>query len=146
MDWNLLYPNNKQPTWEQVSDYIDNPLWSEFNNGIQAAYQVEPYMEYSRCSMQRGWNIKYKKSGKSLCTLYPMFGYFIALVVIGDDKLSEAEFLMPLCSSYTQNIFKSTKNNHGQKWLMLEVKNKEIMDDIINLIRLRKQVKNKEQI
>lgn len=42
MDWNLLYPNNKQPTWEQVSDYIDNPLWSEFNNNIQAAYQAEP--------------------------------------------------------------------------------------------------------
>ncbi|WP_423245054.1 DUF3788 family protein [Heliorestis acidaminivorans] len=26
-------------------------------------------MTYSKCSAQPGWNVKYKKSGKSLCTL-----------------------------------------------------------------------------
>jgi hypothetical protein len=28
----------------------------------------------------RGWNIKYQKSGKSICTIYPQQGYFLALV------------------------------------------------------------------
>ena len=83
MDWNLLYSNVTPPTWEQVTEYIGSPLWAEFNERIQSAYQIKPCMEYSRCSMQAGWNIKYKKGGKSLCTLYPMQGYFIALVVVG---------------------------------------------------------------
>ena len=140
MDWNLLYSNVTPPTWEQVTEYIGSPLWAEFNERIQSAYQIKPCMEYSRCSMQAGWNIKYKKGGKSLCTLYPMQGYFIALVVVGGHELMEAEFLMPQCSDYVQTVFKNTKTGNGQKWLMLDVRDRGIMDDVFRLINLRKRI------
>lgn len=140
MDWNLLYSNVTPPTWEQVTEYIGSPLWAEFNERIQSAYQIKPCMEYSRCSMQAGWNIKYKKGGKSLCTIYPMQGYFIALVVVGSHELTEAEFLMPQCSDYVQTVFKNTKTGNGQKWLMLDVRDRGIMDDVFRLINLRKRI------
>lgn len=140
MDWNLLYSNVTPPTWKQVTEYIGSPLWAEFNERIQSAYQIKPCMEHSRCSMQAGWNIKYKKGGKSLCTLYPMQGYFIALVVVGSHELTEAEFLMPQCSDYVQTVFKNTKTGSGQKWLMLDVRDREIMDDVFSLINLRKRI------
>ena len=140
MDWNLLYSNVTPPTWEQVTEYIGSPLWAEFNERIQSAYQIKPCMEYSRCSMQAGWNIKYKKGGKSLCTLYPMQGYFIVLVVVGSRELTEAEFLMPQCSDYVQTVFKNTKTGNGQKWLMLDVRDRGIMDDVFRLINLRKRI------
>lgn len=140
MDWNSLYSNSALPTWEQVAEYINNPLWADFNERIQSAYQVKPCMEHSRCSMQAGWNIKYKKGGKSLCTLYPMEGYFTALVVIGNSEFAEAELLIPLCSNYVQTVFKTTKTGNGQKWLMVDVKNKRIMEDVFSLIDLRKRM------
>ena len=140
MDWNLLYSNVTPPTWEQITEYIGSPVWADFNERIQSAYQVKPCMEHSRCSMQAGWNIKYKKGGKSLCTLYPMQGYFIALVVVGSRELTEAEFLMPQCSDYVQTVFKNTKTGNGQKWLMLDVRDREIMDDVFRLINLRKRI------
>ena len=140
MDWNLLYSNVTPPTWEQITEYIGSPLWADFNERIQSAYQVKPCMEHSRCSMQAGWNIKYKKGGKSLCTLYPMQGYFIALVVVGSRELTEAEFLMPQCSDYVQTVFKNTKTGNGQKWLMLDVRDREIMDDVFRLINLRRRI------
>ncbi|NBJ04218.1 DUF3788 domain-containing protein [Lachnospiraceae bacterium] len=140
MDWNLLYSNVTPPTWEQITEYIGSPLWADFNERIQSAYQVKPCMEHSRCSMQAGWNIKYKKGGKSLCTLYPMQGYFIALVVVGSRELTEAEFLMPQCSDYVQTVFKNTKIGNGQKWLMLDVRDRGIMDDVFSLINLRKRI------
>ena len=140
MDWNLLYSNVTPPTWEQITEYIGSPLWADFNERIQSAYQIKPCMEHSRCSMQAGWNIKYKKGGKSLCTLYPMQGYFIVLVVVGSRELTEAEFLMPQCSDYVQTVFKNTKTGNGQKWLMLDVRDREIMDDVFSLINLRKRI------
>jgi hypothetical protein len=140
MDWNMLYSNVTPPTWEQVTEYICSPLWADFNERIQSAYQIKPCMEHSRCSMQAGWNIKYKKSGKSLCTLYPMEGYFIALVVIGSHELAEAELLVPLCSGYVQTVFNSTKSGNGQKWLMLDVRDGETAEDIFSLINLRKRI------
>lgn len=138
MEWNLLYSNGK-PTLKQVADYVDSPLWTEFNSRIQTCYKIEPIMEYSRCSMQRGWNIKYKKSGKSLCTLYPMSNYFIVLVVIGDKEMQEADFLIQRCSGYVQDVFNNTKTGQGQKWLMIEVRDKKTMDDVFTLIHLRKR-------
>ena len=140
MDWNMLYSNATPPTWEQITEYIGSPLWADFNERIQSAYQIRPCMEHSRCSMQAGWNIKYKKSGKSLCTLYPMEGYFIALVVIGSHELAEAELLIPLCSDYVQTEFNSTKSGNGQKWLMLDVRDGETVEDIFSLINLRKRI------
>lgn len=139
MEWNLLYSNEKIPTLNQVADYIDSSLWIEFNHCIQMCYQIEPIMEYSRCSMQRGWNIKYKKSGKSLCTLYPMSKYFIVLVVIGNKEMQEAELLVQQCTSYVHDVFKNTKTVQGQKWLMIEVRDKRTMHDAFTLINLRKK-------
>lgn len=63
---------------------------------------------------------------------------FIALVVVGSRELTEAEFLMPQCSDYVQTVFKNTKTGNGQKWLMLDVRDREIMDDVFRLINLRK--------
>ena len=42
MDWNVLYSNEKSPSLEQVTEYINNPLWIDFNNRIQSAYRIEP--------------------------------------------------------------------------------------------------------
>ncbi|EOS28963.1 hypothetical protein C807_03485 [Lachnospiraceae bacterium 28-4] len=130
----------KSPSMEQVTEYINNSLWTDFNNRIQSTYRTRPWMEHGRCSMQAGWNIKYKKGGKSLCTLYPMQGYFIVLVVVGSREFTEAEFLMPQCSDYVQTVFKNTKTGNGQKWLMLDVRDREIMDDVFRLINLKKRI------
>ncbi len=140
MDWNVLYSKEKSPSLEQVTEYINNSLWTDFNNRIQSTYRTRPWMEHGRCSMQAGWNIKYKKGGKSLCTLYPMQGYFIVLVVVGSREFTEAEFLMPQCSDYVQTVFKNTKTGNGQKWLMLDVRDREIMDDVFRLINLKKRI------
>ena len=29
MEWNMLYSNKKSPSLEQVTEYINNPLWTE---------------------------------------------------------------------------------------------------------------------
>ncbi len=42
-------------------------------------------LEYSKCSLKPGWNVKYKKSGKALCALYPMEDYFIDAGEIGKN-------------------------------------------------------------
>lgn len=140
MEWSQLYSCAAEPAWEQVAAYIGNPLWTDFNERIQSVYGVKPCMEYSRCSMQAGWNVKYRKGGKALCTLYPMEGYFIALVVAGPRELAEAELLMPLCSDYVQTVFRNTKVGNGQKWLMLDVRDRETAEDVLRLINLRKRV------
>ena len=39
LDWNALYSNEQPPSLEQVTEYINNPLWTDFNNHIQSTYR-----------------------------------------------------------------------------------------------------------
>lgn len=137
MEWSNLYPAGNQPTLEKISEYISNGLWTELNSFLQNTYHIQPKLAYSQCSMQPGWNVKYQKSGKSLCTLYPMEGFFIALVVIGNKEMHETELLMPLCSQYTQSLYQKTVFSAGDRWLMLNVTDHSVLEDVINLIEIR---------
>lgn len=142
MEWKDCFPAEVQPTEEQITAFIDNPLWAVCNQYLQQAYEAKPKYSYSGCSMQAGWNIKYAKAGKSLCTLYPMEGYFIGLVVVGKKEMSAAEELMPVLSPYIQKVFAEAKVGQGQKWLMLEIKQKEVLEDAWRLIALRREPKH----
>lgn len=99
------YSKSNQPTAEQISGYVANPLWENLNEFLRSSYQAEQKYTYSGCSGQPVWNIKYQKAGHSLCTLYPMPGFFIALIVIGSKEQTEAELLLPALSDYVQGLY-----------------------------------------
>jgi len=89
MNWNELYPKARQPDLPAVSDYIGNPLWEELRGHLESTYDVLPTVEHSICSGAPGWNLKYKKSGRALCTLYPAQGFFTCLVSVGSKEAME---------------------------------------------------------
>lgn len=86
----------------------------------------------------KGWNVKYKKSGKSLCTLYPKQGFFLSLITIAEKDAVEADLLIPLCCDYVKALYNRAEfgKNYG-KMLGIEVTNEEILRDMKELIALR---------
>ncbi len=137
MEWSERYDRVHQPTSEMISEFVNNNLWQELNSYLQETYHILPQIRYSGCSMQKGWNVSYKKGGKSLCTLYPMKGSFLALVVVGKREINEAKLMMPFCSEYTQNLFKQTVSGYSGKWMMMNVNNPDVFNDVKKMITLR---------
>ena len=137
MEWSKLYEQANQPSLENVSNFVHSELWRELNAALQETYGVKPAMSYSKCAAQPCWNVKYKKSGKSLCTLYPMDGFFIALVTIGNRETNEVEQTLSSYSDYTQALYQRTSFSCGGRWLMMNVTDKEVLDDVVNLVRVR---------
>lgn len=143
MDWVNLYSADKQPTEAEIAEYISNPLWDDINYFLRENYEVEPKYSYSTCSGQPGWNVKYQKVGRSLCTLYPMTGYFIALVVIGAKEEVEAEMAMPTLDESIQSMYGKAIPLMGGRWLMIHVTSEKLLDDVKLLIQLRRKIKDK---
>lgn len=137
MKWSEKYGAEKQPTTAEITEYICNPLWDEMNKYLQETYKAEPKIAYSKCSSQPGWNVKYQKSGRSLCTLYPMEGYFIALVTIGERETNKTELLLPLLSHDLQELYSKTPFSCGGRWLMISVADRAALNDITELIKIR---------
>jgi hypothetical protein len=79
-----MFDKEKQPTESELSDFVGTDFFTNLHNYLCDSYKVKPKLSYSNCSMDkniwRGWNIKYQKSSKSLCTIYPQQGYFLVLV------------------------------------------------------------------
>lgn len=141
MKWNDLFGADRIPSFEDIRAFIGDtkPIWDELLSYIEETYKSKPQLDYSKCSAQPGWNVKYKKSGKSLCTLYPMPGYFIALVVVGRKEENEVELAIEAgrFSTYVKELYQNTAFSAMGRWLMIEVKHKDILDDIKGLIEIR---------
>lgn len=125
------------PDLKTIREWVDYPLWDEMLTYMEETYQAEPLIEYSGCGMKPGWNVKFNKSGRGLCTLYPEAGGFIALVVIGQREKPESELLLPTLSAYTQQLYENTREGMGQRWLMFEAGDAAILNDIKQCISLR---------
>lgn len=143
MDWANRYPPDRQPSAAEIAAYIGSPLWAEMNRFLADGYETQPSYSYSACSAQPGWNVKYQKGGRSLCTLYPMEGFFIALVVVGAREQAAAELTMPFCGPYVQELYKNTAHSAGGRWLMIHVTGAEVLEDMKRLIRIRREIKRK---
>ncbi|PWM56735.1 MAG: hypothetical protein DBX91_13315 [Subdoligranulum variabile] len=127
------------PAMEEVAAYIRNPLFRQFCGDMKEAFGCAPRMEYSACSWERGWNLKFKKGGKNLCTLYPRENYFTVLVVVGAKEKPAAEALLPACTPELRAIYSAAKEGNGQRWLMIDLEDRDALyADVLRLIRLRR--------
>lgn len=146
MEWHKTYDAYHIPSEGDVVEYLKEakPIWNELVSYIEETYQVKPQFAFSKCPMQPGWNIKYKKSGKALCTLYPMEGRFFALVVVGPKEEEEVRLGMDagIYTHYVKELYDKTSCLAMGKWLMIEVKDSSVLNDIKHLLRIRVRVKS----
>lgn len=135
-----IFDKTREPSLEDMTNYIEGKTkerWQDLLNFITNNYNSKPTIMYSKCSAKPGWNVKYKKNGKALCTLYPDNDYFTALIVLNHDDM---EWLKGMRNDYTDyflNLYDNCALFNGTKWLMVEVRNNGVLRDIKNIIDLK---------
>lgn len=137
MKWIDTYTKENKPEFEEISSYVESRVWDELCKFIEDTYMVFPSIEYSTCSGAPGWNVKYKKSSRALCTLYPNKGYFTCLISIGRKEAPEAEFILGSFSDYLQEMYKHTPVFNGSRWLMIDVTTPQICGEVKELLSIR---------
>ena len=145
MTWVGEYPKSIQPALTQIAEYIGSPLWQELCDFVESNYGTLPKVEFSICSGAPGWNVKYKKGSRALCTLYPHEGFFTCLVCIGTKEATEAEFVVSAGCSYIQDLYQKTKPFNGTRWLMIDVTSADILADAESLLFTREKPKREKR-
>lgn len=129
---------NYVPTAEEISDFVGNQLVNDFFTKMEQECKARCKIEFSKCSWEYGWNVKFKKSRKSLCTVYPRENYFTVLVVVGNKEKEEVENILQGLSPQIQEIYHQTKEGNGQRWLMIDLEDgDEVYRDALRLIKIR---------
>lgn len=129
---------NYQPELQEISEFIENSLFDELCKTLIDEYQAKVRIEFSKDVWARGWNIKFRKSGRSLCVLYPKKKYFTMLIVIGRREKEMFDHLYDQLSDEMRNIYLSTKGGMDQRWLMIDITSEnEVYRDALRLIEIR---------
>lgn len=139
--WDIAWPQQMKPALSDIGAWVNNPLLEELMAWMGETYGVEPSVEFSKCSMDRGWNIKFKKGSRALCALYVRSGYFTAMVTLGARETAELEVLLPTFSAPLQKLYQETPAFNGGKWLVIDVKKQKQLEDIQRLILLKAKPK-----
>lgn len=136
-NWTQLFPMDRKPSVEELDQYADNPLWPELRQYLKDAYGAEPRMDYSRCGLEPGWNVKFKKGSKALATVYLRPGYVTAMVSVAPKDEGAAEGVLLTCTEYTRTLYRNTASSKMGRWLMIDLTSSEILEDIKALLALR---------
>ncbi len=137
MSWNEAYSRDCAPTLEEIDGYIASPLWLALRGFIEENFSSRPSVQHSICSGAPGWNVKYKKSGRALCTLYPQKGHFVCLVCIGNREAAEMSLLVNTLTPYVRSVYQEAGSLNGTRWLMIDVTDEHILADVQKLLCLR---------
>lgn len=146
MEWNERYPASTRPSLDDMARHTGSPLWETLCGYLERDVGASPRIEHSGCSGAPGWNVKYKKSGRSLCTLYPHDGSFTALVCIGERHSGEAEAVLSGCCAYLQELYRHTKPMNGTRWLMIGVTDADTLEGTRRLLEIRAQQTQKPRV
>lgn len=136
-NWAQLFPMDQQPSLEELDRYADSPLWQSLRAYLKEAYGAEPRMEYSRCGLEPGWNVKFKKGSKALTTVYLRPGYVTAMVSVAPKDEAAAEGVLLTCTETTRTLYRRTASSKMGRWLMIDLTSPEVLEDVKALLRLR---------
>jgi hypothetical protein len=125
------------PTPEELQTAMGSvfPLWQRLLRFIETNYKLPGELSYG--GKNYGWNLWYRKSGKSLTSLFPQQNGFVAQVVLGREQASKAATLE--LGEKVRRLVDETKQLHDGKWLFIPVTDETDLMDVEKLLLLKRR-------
>ncbi len=133
----LFTDKEHQPTTKEVFDALgaQQALWNGLTQFIADNYPIPGAWNYG--GKNYGWNIWYRKSGKTLVTLYPQKGCFVAQIVLGKDQVEQALDLK--LGKNVGTVLTETPQLHDGRWLFIKVKTAKDVEDVQQLLQVKRR-------
>lgn len=130
------------PTNGEILETIgseSSELWNELRSFLKESYDFQPQLLFY--GLKYGWCYRYRRKKKTLCVLFPETRAFTILVTLGKKEIAEVENKINSFNSETQKVFNEAYQYHDGKWVYRRVLNKSDLDDILDLIRIKRRPK-----
>ncbi len=139
MTTGIFIDKEHQPTMNEVCESLGSkrPLWEQLVKFISDNYPIPG--EWNFGGKNYGWNIWYRKSGKTLATLFPQKEGFVVQIVLGKDQVEQALDLR--LGKNVGTILRETPQLHDGRWLFIRVKTKKDVEDISRLLCVKRRPK-----
>jgi len=132
-----------KPTEEEMESFIEEQArepWLEIRRFIEDRYDLTPEIIFY--GTKYGWTVRYRKNGKTLCSLFPEKGEFTILIVLGKKESKKALSMRDELSSKIQKILRDMEQLHDGRWLWIRLLTTKDTDDIKKLLQIKRKPKH----
>lgn len=128
------------PMADEPSNLVSKPLYEVWNKLV--ALIDENY------DMERLWNsggkvwkyeYKYRRGGKTLCSLYARENCIGFMVIFGKDERTKFEADRVDYLEETRVVYDQAKTYHDGKWMMFEPKDTSMFNDFLKLLSIKRK-------
>lgn len=111
-------------------------LWTSLHQLIEQKYNMEQMWNHG--GKKWTYEYKYRRGGKTLCALYAKEQTIGFMVILGKDERTKFESMREMFSNAAQKIYDETTTFHDGKWLMFELKDTSLFNDIERLLSIKR--------
>ncbi len=122
-----------QPASEEIRSALGTcfPLWERLTSFIEKSYQIEG--KWSKWGpAQSGWNLRYRRKGRSLAALHPQREGILAQIVLGKAQ-AERALKLELGEKASRMLREAPQLRDG-RWLLIPVTNSFSTSSASNLL------------
>lgn len=142
MEGNIML--KKIPTNEEMSALIGQSLfevWGKLTDLIESKYDMD-------CLWNSGgkrwiYEYKYRRGGKTLCTLYAKENVFGFLVIFGKEERAKFDANRNDYSAEVQRVYDESMTYHDGKWMMFELTDISLFPDMEKLLLIKRKPNKK---
>jgi len=116
-----------------------SPLWNELKSYIEKYYEFTPEIVFY--GEKYGWTLRYRRSGKTLCSFFPEKDAFTVLVVLGKKEVEKTKLKIDKINKSVKKVFEETKQLRDGRWLWINVKTETDVESIKVLSRVKRRPK-----
>jgi len=89
--------------------------------------------------------LKFRRGGKTLVTLYIKDGYFTVLVIFGRTEREKFELTQTNYSDFIRGHYDNSRTLHDGKWMFIDIKDDAYIEEIKNMIMIKKKPNRKPE-
>ena len=125
MSFERMLDKEKTPSEQDILDYTgqSSDCWLDLHEYIAANYDYTRELKFY--AKKYGWVVRYRKSGKTLVSVFPEQGAFSVLLVLGKKEVEKAELLADQLNPRARQVLENTEQLHDGRWLWLRVQTAE---------------------
>lgn len=141
MSYQRMLDGNVRPIEDEIENTIgeNSFLWSEMRKYLEENYDFAPELVYY--GKKYGWTIRYRKSGKTLCSLFPEKDAFAVLVVLGMKEVEKKHSMIDKLNSEVRSLFENAEQLRDGRWLWIRVLTKDDIESIKLLLNTKRKPK-----
>ncbi|MCL2289421.1 MAG: DUF3788 domain-containing protein [Bacteroidetes bacterium] len=117
--------------------------WAKLTGHIRFYYEMDELWEEGNPTHKHHSNLRFRRGGKTLITLCIREGYFIAAIVLGKEEREKFEEQRKKFGEAVRKEYDDTEVFHDGKWLGFDVYDESLIDDIINLLQIKRKPNRK---